>query len=307
MLGFIGSQESATYQVGLYNAAVKLKTILVTAVTSLGTVLLPRLSYYITQKMENEFKDMIVKSFNFVLIFAVPLCIYFILFAQDTMLLLSGEAFLGAVVPMQILMPTLVFIGLSNITGMQILVPIGKEKFLLISIVAGAILNLILNAVWIPMWGAIGASISTLIAEVLVLIVQMWLLRKQLKTIWKQVSFRHLIISSIPALGAGFAIFYLVDLQPVFRLLISAFAFFGLYFIALFIQKEPFLTGTITSIKNKILKRKSPVQAEEQEPKEEIFTDEALEKETENKQIEQIVDEIVEEAKHTKTEEDDKK
>ena len=43
------------------------------------------------------------------------------------------------------------------------------------------------------------------------------------------------------------------------------------------------------------------------EPKEEIFTDEALEKETENKQIEQIVDEIVEEAKHTKTEEDDKK
>ena len=194
MLGFIGSQESATYQVGLYNAAVKLKTILVTAVTSLGTVLLPRLSYYITQKMENEFKDMIVKSFNFVLIFAVPLCIYFILFAQDTMLLLSGEAFLGAVVPMQILMPTLVFIGLSNITGMQILVPIGKEKFLLISIVAGAILNLILNAVWIPMWGATGASISTLIAEVLVLVVQIWLLRKQLKTIWKQISFRHLII-----------------------------------------------------------------------------------------------------------------
>lgn len=53
----------------------------------------------------------------------------------------------------------------------------------------------------------------------------------------------------IPALGAGFAIFYLVDLQPIFRLLISAFVFFGLYFIALFVQKEPFLTGTITSIK----------------------------------------------------------
>ena len=99
----------------------------------------------------------------------------------------------------------------------------------------------------------------------------------------------------------------MVDLQPIFRLLISAFAFFGLYFIALFIQKEPFLTGTITSIKNKILKRKSPVQAEEQEPKEEIFTDEALEKETENKQIEKIVDEIVEEVEHKKTEEDDKK
>ncbi|MFQ9792871.1 MAG: polysaccharide biosynthesis C-terminal domain-containing protein [Acutalibacteraceae bacterium] len=49
-------------------------------------------------------------------------------------------------------MPTLVFIGFSNITGIQILVPEGKEKFLLISIAAGALLNLILNAIWIPYW-----------------------------------------------------------------------------------------------------------------------------------------------------------
>ena len=64
MLGFMNTQT----EVGLYTAAVKLKTVLVTAVTSLGTVLLPRLSYYVVNKMEAQFKDMIVKSFNFVLI-----------------------------------------------------------------------------------------------------------------------------------------------------------------------------------------------------------------------------------------------
>lgn len=98
----------------------------------------------------------------------------------------------------------------------------------------------------------------------------------------------------------------MVDLQPIFRLLISACAFFGLYFIALLIQKEPFLTGTITSVKNKVLKRKPSTQ-EEQKTSEQIFTDEALEKEIENKQIEQIVDEIVEEVEHNKTEEKNKK
>ena len=303
MLGFMNTQT----EVGLYTAAVKLKTVLVTAVTSLGTVLLPRLSYYIVNKMEHEFKDMIVKSFNFVLVFAVPLCAYFILFAKDSILLLSGEAFLGAVIPMQILMPTLVFIGLSNITGMQILVPEGKEKFLLISITAGAVLNLILNAVWIPYWGAAGAATSTTIAEALVLVMQIWFLRKRLKPIWKKVSFRHLLVSLIPALGAGFAIFYLVDLQAIFRLIISACVFFGLYFLALLVQKEPFLTGILTSVKNKVLKRKSPAAIEEQESSEEIFTDEALEKENENKQIEQIVDEIVEEVEQNKTEDNDKK
>ena len=302
MLGFMNTQT----EVGLYTAAVKLKTVLVTAVTSLGTVLLPRLSYYVVNKMEAQFKDMIVKSFNFVLIFAVPLCAYFILFAKDSVLLLSGEAFLGATIPMQVLMPTLVFIGLSNITGIQILVPEGKEKLLLISISAGALLNLILNAIWIPYWCATGAAISTTIAEALVLAVQIWFLRKRLKSIWKKISFRHLIVAMIPALGAGFAIFYLVDLQPIFRLLISACAFFGLYFIALLIQKEPFLTGTITSVKNKVLKRKPSTQ-EEQKTSEQLFRYEALEKEIENKQIEQIVDEIVEEVEHNKTEEKNKK
>ena len=73
---------------------------------------------------------------------------------------------------MQILMPTLVFIGFSNITGIQILVPEGKEKLLLISIAAGALLNLILNAIWIPYWGATGAAISTTIAEALVLAIK---------------------------------------------------------------------------------------------------------------------------------------
>ena len=303
MLGFMNTQT----EVGLYTAAVKLKTVLVTAVTSLGTVLLPRLSYYIVNKMEHEFKDMIVKSFNFVLIFAVPLCAYFILFAKDSILLLSGEAFLGAVIPMQILMPTLVFIGLSNITGMQILVPEGKEKFLLISITIGALLNFILNALWIPYWGASGAAVSTTIAEALVLAIQIWFLRKRLKPIWKKVSFRHLIVSLIPALGAGFAIFYLVDLQAIFRLIISACAFFGLYFLALLVQKEPFLIGILTSVKNKVLKRKSPTAIDEQEPPEKIFTDEALEKENEEKQIEQIVDEIVEEVEQNKTEDNEKK
>lgn len=38
MLGFMNTQT----EVGLYTAAVKLKTVLVTAVTSLGTVLLPQ-------------------------------------------------------------------------------------------------------------------------------------------------------------------------------------------------------------------------------------------------------------------------
>ena len=57
-------------EVGYYNAAVKVKTILVSLITSLGTVLLPRLSFYVKQKEQDAFRKTIVKAFNFVLILA---------------------------------------------------------------------------------------------------------------------------------------------------------------------------------------------------------------------------------------------
>ena len=40
---------------------------------------------------------------------------------------------------MQIIMPTLLFIGITNVLGIQILVPIGKENVVLFSEIAGAV------------------------------------------------------------------------------------------------------------------------------------------------------------------------
>ena len=52
----------------------------------------------------------------------------------------------------------LLLIGLSNITGIQILIPMGKEKYVLYSEIAGATINLIINAILIPRLGASGAA-----------------------------------------------------------------------------------------------------------------------------------------------------
>ena len=55
-----------------------------------------------------------------------------------------------AVLPMQIIMPTIIFIGLTNIMGIQMLVPMGLEKVVLHSEIAGAVIDLILNTLLIP-------------------------------------------------------------------------------------------------------------------------------------------------------------
>ena len=74
-------------------------------------------------------------------------------------MLLSGEAFLPAVGPMMILMPTVLLIGLSNVTGIQILTPNGREREVMYSIWGGAILDFVLNLIVIPKFSANGSGI----------------------------------------------------------------------------------------------------------------------------------------------------
>lgn len=158
MLGFM----KTNVDVGYYDASVKIKTILVSVVTSLGTVLLPRMSFYIEKGEKEAFQKTVTKAFRFVMVAATGLMVFFILFARESILLLSGDEFLPAVLPMQLLMVTLLLIGLSNITGIQILTPMGQEQKVLISIVAGAVVDFVLNLALIPRYSSSGALLPPL-------------------------------------------------------------------------------------------------------------------------------------------------
>ena len=175
MLGFMKNDA----EVGYYTAAVKIKNILVSVVTSLGTVLLPRASYYIQKGEIDQFKFLSKKALNFVCLLATPLVIYFILYAKQGILLLSGNQYMPAVMPMQLIMFTVLFIGMSNITGIQILVPLGYERIVLYSEIAGALTDLVINFLLIPELASSGAAIGTLVAEAVVLLVQYFSVRKQ--------------------------------------------------------------------------------------------------------------------------------
>lgn len=159
-------------ETGYYGTAVKIKVVLVSFVTALGGVLLPRMSYYAERKMNREFRKTINRAFLFVGSLSVLLCIFFIYFAKYSILIISGEDFLPAVGTMQIIMPTLILIGFSNLCGMQILVPLGLEKQVLYSELAGALTDIGINLWLIPTMGAKGAAIGTLIAEAVVLFYQ---------------------------------------------------------------------------------------------------------------------------------------
>lgn len=242
LLGFIKDNM----EVGYYSAAVKIKQILVSVVTSLGAVLLPRLSYYYEKQRIDEFKTLVKKALNFVFLIAVPLVAYFILNARESVLFLSGTDFLPATLPMQLIMPAALFIGLSNLMGMQILVPTHREKLVIYSTVVGAGVDLIINSFAIPLFGARGAALASSLAELSVVLVQLYYLRELVLPMLQSIGILKISLSA--ALSALLMLMVKTSLSMSnFWLLVStALIFFASYGLLLLIFKGS-LTGQLMS------------------------------------------------------------
>lgn len=250
MLGFMATDED----VGYYNAAVRIKTILVSIITSLGTVLLPRASYYIEHGKMDEFKRITKKALNFVFLIASPMMLYFMFFANEGINFLSGKAYEGSIIPMQIIMPTLFLIGITNILGIQILVPLGREKTVLYSEVAGAIVDVIINALLIPKYVSAGAAIGTLAAEFVVFVVQYTALKDAVTDVFKSIHYGKIFTGLV--LGSAASLWVkTLGLGSFVTLLISVILFFGIYGLLLLITKEELIMEMYNQVIGKICKK----------------------------------------------------
>lgn len=250
LLGFIQGNE----EVGYYNAAYRIKDVMVSITTSLGAVLLPRLSYYIENNMKDKFNDIVSKSTRFIFVLSLPLVSFCILFAKESVLILAGPDYSGSIIPLQILSLIIFIVGLSNLTGIQMLIPLKKEKYLCYSVVIAAVINMLLNLFLIPKYGAIGAAISVMIAELMILLYQLYILKSYLKILFSKISYVKIIISLLLSISSSFGIGLILMYNEYIVFLISSGFFFICYFGGLLLLKEPFTFSVLNQIRIKLIK-----------------------------------------------------
>lgn len=249
MLGIM----KGNYEVGLYSAAVKIKGILLSVVTSLGNVLLPRMSYYVKNSMREKFLEMMTKALNFTFFMSMPLMIFFILTAKESILVLAGEGYLGAILSVQFLVFAVMPNALTGVLGVQVLTPLEKEKFVLYSVLIAAIFDFALNFVLIPMHGASGAAFSTMLAEFLVLAVQICYTKELLMEVRKNVVVLRYFIASIIGIIAV-VILKNFEMNIFILIVLQGIVFFGSYVLSLYFLKEPLIFETTHQIIKKIKK-----------------------------------------------------
>lgn len=175
MIGTIITDKS---EVGYYEQANKIVRMLLTVITSLGTVMLPRIASTYAKGEEDKVNEYMKESFDLVFMLAFPL-IFGVISASDAFVpFFFGDGYEKVAVLMKVISPIVLLVGLGSEIGIQYLLPTKRQKEYSTSVILGAVINVIMNSLLIPKFGAIGASIGTVFSETAVSGSQIYFTRK---------------------------------------------------------------------------------------------------------------------------------
>ena len=250
MLGFLSNDT----QVGLYSAGIKINKMTVEVIIAISAVFLPRFSIYFNEDDKEHFNSLAINGFMFITMIGLPMIAGLFLLSEPFVRLFCGPEYLEAVPLMKIITPILLFLALSNFMGAQILPAINKEKVSMISYICAATVNITLNFIFIPKYGAIGAAIGTVFAEGMEMIFQLFYLHKLffIKKIF--VNFIQTIIATIVMF---FGIKFLMSIisNYVIQLLVCISTGIIIYFLVLLLFRNKVLGMFLEKIKNKFSKK----------------------------------------------------
>ncbi len=173
----IGLMTTSALENGYYEQAIKISKITLTLVTSLGVVVAPRVALYYSQKKKAEIEKLIYDSYRFVWFLGIPLCFGIIGISDNMVPWFFGPGYEKVAVLLKIVSFLIIAIGISNVTGIQYLIPTMRQNVLTKSVCIGAIVNLCINMLLIPRYYSIGAAVASVIAEIVVTVVQLLYVR----------------------------------------------------------------------------------------------------------------------------------
>ena len=179
-LGFVSSDT----QVGYYTTSTKIHTIILMVFTAVTNVMMPRIASILSEKRYDEYKLLIRKSIYILFIFAVPCIILIELLAPLIINIIAGAGYEGAILPLRIIAPLVLIIGIEQILVTQSLMPMGKDKYILFNSIIGALVGVLSNILIVPSLQSVGSAIAWLSSEFAVMLSAYYFLRKA----WKQIN-----------------------------------------------------------------------------------------------------------------------
>ena len=272
----IGNLVVDKAETGYYEQGQKVIRLLLTVVTSLGVVMVPRMASTFASGDKKQIQSYLKMSFRFVFFLAFPIMFGIISISEAFVPVFFGAGYDKVIILINVISPILLLMGIANVLGTQYLLPTKRQKEYTISVAIGLVFNFILNYVLITKYQSIGASIATVLSELIVVIIQYQYMKKE-------VPFKELISLAWKYFFAGvimlvvcFGVRCVLDIDQVVIALenmantismnkeyfinvasiIVQMAFGALtYFVTLIILKDDYVFKFIDKIKAKLFKK----------------------------------------------------
>ena len=216
------TQFASTYDTGLYNSAYKLISVLALFYTIYSAVIFPVMS-----KLFKDEKDMLnlsfVKSIKYLSLVTIPIAVFTSFYGYQ-IIAIYGADFIEAGGVLQILIWTVCFLFING--ACSLVLNASHEEYSVTKIYSiAAVFNVILNLFMIPKYSVYGASVATVLSEILILILELYMIRKI-----GQLPDRHLVYDILKICAASLIlgiVLYVLNLNMWVAMAVSIVVYFG--------------------------------------------------------------------------------
>ena len=200
MIGAISSKVDLAY----YEYADKVIQVPLLVFGAMGTVMLSRMSN-LRAKADNSEGALLSQSMDLSMVLASICAFGLASVSVELVDVYYGVEFHSSGLIMLMLTPVIFLNGWANVLRMQYVIPRGLDSIYVKATLAGAIVNLIINFIFIPPYGSVGAAIGTIIAQLVVTFVF---------TVFsiKELPLKSYIKNNIPFILIGIVMFIVVKL-----------------------------------------------------------------------------------------------
>ena len=238
-------------EVGLYSIAMKIYNVTNTTVASIVYVVLPQLSTYYKTYDYININKILSYSLNYIILLGLPLITGLNVMAKEIVIIIGGKEYVDAAITLRILTAALLFSLIGGFIGNIIFMSSGREKIALMASVVAALANGISNLMLIPKFGYNAAAMTTVLAELISVIVLVGKVEKKIKTksIWSMLK--------CPAIGSVSIGLICISLKYMIRIfwlktVLCIICSIIVYGLTLIIGKDEFALNAIAPIKEKI-------------------------------------------------------
>jgi len=246
MIGWLS--EDISY-VSIYDKAENLVKLPIYFVGALSSAMMPRVSNEFANKNFDKIKGLLKNELKFVFLFLLPMVVGMVVIADNLVLWYLGSEYVESALVIRILVPIVFAKAMGEVLSTQLLISVNDTKGMTIAFSCGAIFNLVANALLIPKFNAAGAAIGTVIAEIVVVIIQYNFAKKYIGklevmgTLGKKIIGSLIMLLAIVPLGTLFDGFWMMMLQIGVGAIV--------YFVILYVCKDAELKVALDMITKK--------------------------------------------------------